>query len=358
MNVSRPASPDATLPSRPPRPSSGAAPARAHGLLGTTLLFLVSVVVALALGEGVLRLLGFTYELRLHMIESTAPNPTETVRNFRIDRDLAWVPGDYDSTLRQAAATHPPLIFMGDSCTQLGWYDEYFERYATADHPGEHVRTANFGCAGYTTHQGLRQLRRDVVPLHPRVVTFYYGWNDHWLSIGIDDEEVSRLNASPLFRFNELRLVQLANKVSVKLRLRRRGQLPVRVSPEQFRNNLLQMVRTAREAGIVPVLVTAPTSHEIGHEPAYLAGRWVANLADLVPLHRRYVGIVREVAQTENVPLCDLAAEFDALPRDEVRTAFFNTDGIHLTDDGNRAVAAGLLSFLDHQGLLDRLLEK
>ncbi len=320
------------------------------------LLLLASVVAALALGEAVLRLAGFRYELRLHMIESTAPDPTETIRRYRIDRDLAWVPEGYEDSLRAARARHPRLVFLGDSCTQLGWYDEYFASYLAAERPGARVRTAKLGCAGYTTRQGLVQLQRDILPLAPRVVTLYFGWNDHWLSIGADDEYVARLNASPLFRLRSLRLVQLANKVAITLERRRHAHVPLRVSPEQFRSNIALMVRAARAAGVVPLLITAPTSHAIGREPRYLEKRWIDNLADLVPLHQRYVQIVREVAAQEGAPLCDLAAEFDAIPRQD-RDAMFNADGIHANEDGNKAIAAGILGCLENDGLLDALTE-
>ena len=322
----------------------------------TALLAIASLVAALALGEAGLRLIGFRYELRLHMIESTAPNPGETVRLYRIDRELAWVPQGYQDSLRAARAARPRLVFLGDSCTQLGWYDEYVVSFAAMEHPGARLRAAKLGCAGYTTRQGLAQLERDILPLAPRVVTLYYGWNDHWLSIGADDEYVSRLNASPLFRLRSLRVVQLVAKVAITLERRRHERVPLRVSPEQFRSNLVRMVRAAQAAGVVPLLITAPSSHVMGREPKYLENRWIDDLTTLVPLHRRYMQIVREVAAEERAPLCDLAAEFDAISQHE-RDVMFNADGIHANDDGNRAIAAGILGCLQSHGLLQDVLE-
>jgi lysophospholipase L1-like esterase len=315
-----------------------------------------SFVLALGVAELVLRALGFRYELRLHMVESTAPVPEETKQDYTIDRDLTWVPNDYADTLRRALAEHPGVAFLGDSCTQLGWYDEYFRTFVSERFPGRRVRTANLASAGWTSHQGLQQMRRDVTRIRPRLATIYYGWNDHWLSIGLDDGEVARLNASPLFRLQTLRLAQLATRAYVGMRSRREHLAPVRVPPEEFRNNLVQMVRVARGAGIVPVLLTAPSSHEVGREPEYLVGRWVRDKSDLVALHRRYVTIVREVSRDEKAPLCDLAADLDALPRDQVRT-LFQEDGIHLTDDGNKVVAGALLQCLERLGLLQQVLE-
>ena len=28
-----------------------------------------------------------------------------------------------------------------------------------------------------------------MIPLHPRIVTIYYGWNDHWVAVGAPDAE-------------------------------------------------------------------------------------------------------------------------------------------------------------------------
>ena len=123
------------------------------------------------------------------------------------------------------------------------------------------------------------------------------------------------------------------------------------MAPEDFRSNLREMARLVREAGAVPVLLTAPTSHERGHEPEHLRERFVPDLAQLVPLHRQYVEIVREVAEESEVVLCDLAAHFDSLSREE-RNRLFSVDGIHPTPEGDARIAELLEDcFESHPGL-------
>jgi lysophospholipase L1-like esterase len=181
-------------------------------------------------------------------------------------------------------------------------------------------------------------MRRDVVSLRPRVVTVYYGWNDHWIGFGVEDEEVYRLTRWPLARFREARLAQLAFKARLALLTRRSGDPPKRVSASDFRSNLRQIVTLAHRHGIVPVLLTAPTSHQSGSEPTRLGERWLRDRRELVPLHRSYVAIVREVAAAERAVLCDLTAEFDEVPEEE-RGAYFWDDGIHLSWKGTRKVS-------------------
>ena len=102
----------------------------------------------------------------------------------------------------------------------------------------------------------------------------------------------------------------------------------------------------------MPVLITAPSSHETGREPAYLARRWMPDLDRLVPTHRRYVEIVRQVAAAEQAPLVDLATSFDELPREQ-RYASFTEDGIHFSPEGNRRAALMLYNSFRQQELIE-----
>jgi hypothetical protein len=105
-----------------------------------------------------------------------------------------------------------------------------------------------------------------------------------------------------------------------------------------FRENLREIAALAHRHGIVPVLLTAPTSHQSGSEPARLGERWLRDRRELVPLHGSYVGIVREIAESEGTVLCDLTARFEQLPLEQ-RGAYFWDDGIHLSWKGTHKVA-------------------
>jgi hypothetical protein len=115
----------------------------------------------------------------------------------------------------------------------------------------------------------------------------------------------------------------------------RREERPPRVSTGEYVDNLREISRRARKAGIVPVLVTAPSNQTRGREPSYLQKRHVNRLADAVPLHLRYVELTREAARSSDAVLCDAFAAIDQLPNKE---RLFRADGIHFTDAGDAAM--------------------
>lgn len=312
-------------------------------------LSVASVALLLAAVEVGLRLTGFSYVLYPQDIEFGKPDPRLMAAAFREDRDLFWVTRDYAQKLEGLHAERPALVLMGDSCTHLGHYDLELEALVSG-RLGNTLAYGNLGVAGWSSHQGRRQLERDVLPLAPAVVTIYYGWNDHWIGFGIEDKNVALVKGVFAGSWSRLRVVQLAAKAVVAMGARKTAY-PNRVSLPDFEDNLRSMVVQARAAGIRPLLVTAATSHREGEEPEELASRWLRELSELVPLHESYVARVRRVARQEGAALCDAAARFAELPREEIERSFM-ADGIHLTAAGDRRLAEMLYECLEREGLL------
>lgn len=309
-----------------------------------------------AAAEVALRVAGFSFPLYPERIEFGWPDPVWLESAYQPDDQLLWVPKDYAETLARLARERPQLLLLGDSCVELGNLDEHVTAKLRARGAGE-IRVAKLGTAGWSSYQGLRQLERDVVGLRPAVVTVQFGWNDHWKGFGIEDAEVGELR-SPLVSLVEgSRLFQLVTKAAIVASQDGREQ-PLRVPPRDFRENLRQIVATARAHGIEAVLLTAPTSHRRGREPSYLLLRQIERLGELVPLHQQYVAIVREVAVETGAPLCDLERAFAALPESAVRLSF-EDDGIHLTQGGGEGydrMAALVLDCFERDGILTKLL--
>lgn len=312
-----------------------------------------STLAALVIGEMALRLSGFSFELYPARVQFGWPDPITLHNRYAVDRELLWVPKDYAARLSAWKGKQLTVVFMGDSCTEFGTYDKLLQSMLLTHDPNSAFTGVNVGVGGWTTFQGLRQLQRDVVPLKPRYVTIYYGWNDHWTSFGIEDKSVGKFNLeTPVLLVklsSKLRVAQLINRAIFTFTQSGPEQghrRPERVSPADFESNLRRMVTIARRNGITPVLLTAPSSHREGHEPKYLAERWLNDLHELVPLHRSYVQIVRRVAADEQVPLVDLAAEFDRFSREALET-LFQEDGIHPTEAGDRKIAQLLYAFFE-----------
>jgi lysophospholipase L1-like esterase len=327
---------------------------RRFGRLG---IVLAASLVSLGMIEVALRVVGFEFHL-YPAVEFGYPDPQQLENNFEPHDEFLWVKKDYDQRLERARANPPHLVLMGCSCTDWGKYDAEILRlwYETPGAPP--LSLSNFGCAGWSTYQGLQQMKRDVVPLAPDVVTIFYGWNDHWIGFGVEDKNVAKLAGSSTNPLLGLRTAQLVTKAMVGLQAEEgresgAGARPKRVALPDFRSNLEQMVDLALANDITPVLMTAPTSHRRGEEPEYLAERWLEDLQDLVPLHQSYAAVVREVATEKGVVLCDLMASIDAMPRRD-SAKLFKPDGIHYTPAGGTAIGRLVYECLDDNDLLPK----
>ena len=298
------------------------------------------VVLALGVGESVLRIARFHFDF-VPALQFGWPDPAALTEAYRPDPDLVWVTKDYTQALAAARRSHPAIVFMGDSCTEFGSYPaRTIEKLKAA---GSELSTGvKLGVGGWSSEQGLTQFRRDIERLHPRVVTIYYGWNDHWVAMGLTDPEITGAHSlRSLARVSRLAQLWLRFRVSMAAR---RTPPPNRVPLPRYEDNLRRLAREAQSVGTVAVFVTAPSNHVPGHEPAYLARRHVRSLSELVPLHTAYVDATRRIAREVDAPLCDAAAAFAALPQPHDR--YFRSDGIHLTEQGDEEMAAILTGCL------------
>jgi len=310
-----------------PRPSVAAA----------LILASLGVVASLALAETALRLAGFEYHL-MPTVQFGWPDPQTIAARYADDPDLFWVTRDYGDKLRAARRTHPEVIFMGDSCTEFGTYPARTLDVLTAE--GAPVTSGmQVAAGGWTSEQGLAQLQRDVLPLHPRVVVIFFGWNDHWMALGPTDPDL-RMARRFLWLADHSRLAQAALEARVGVS-EREGDRPNRVPPARYRQNLDRMAALAKGAGIAPVFVTAPSNYAAGHEPDYLLRRHIQRLSDVIPRHQQYVQLTRTAARESGAVLCDAAAAFAALPGAHDR--YFKADAIHFTPEGDQQLA-GIVS--------------
>jgi len=314
------------------------------------------VLLTTALLELALRAFGFTYHLYPTSLEFGYPDKQVLEDFFEQNDEYLWVSGRAAKNIARAREEKPYLLFSGCSCTEWGGFDEALAKRVSEDPELAPLTYGNLASSGWSSYQGLQQMKRLVPELEPKVVTIFYGWDDHWMGFGVDDKTAIELANSSMLKLQELRVVQFATKAMVQFgkdekRIEGANARPNRVSLPDFRSNLREMVAIARSNNIIPVLITAPSSHVEGEEPQYLEEKFLQDLSRLVPLHRSYVEVVREVAVAENVILCDLAESFEALEREELLT-YMLEDGIHFTPEGGAKVGELLFETLREHDLL------
>lgn len=295
---------------------------------------LFGVLAGFLLGEGALRVTGFEHQV-LPTLQFGWPRPEDIVSAYEVDRDLFWVPRGYPQLLARARLDRPAVVFLGDSCTQLGSYPARTLLRLRRLNPSL-SRGVSFGVAGWSAVQGRVQLERDVLALRPQVATFYFGWNDHWTALGPPDKE-ARSGAVTWFLSQRSRFAQLVLKARLLASLKPAALRPNRVDLDTYRATLVEMGRLCDAAGVRVVFVTAPSNHQPDREPAYLAERHLRRLDELIPLHLAYVQATREAARQGGAVLCDAAERFAANQTERGR--YFRSDGIHLTAEGDEAMA-------------------
>src|SRR4026207_1357545 len=69
-------------------------------------------------------------------------------------------------------------------------YPTLLEKSLREANPGRHVEAITMAVPGYTSHQGLAWLRRDIDYLQPDMVIASFGWNDASLSDAPDREAI------------------------------------------------------------------------------------------------------------------------------------------------------------------------
>jgi lysophospholipase L1-like esterase len=301
----------------------------------------LAVLIPLAVTEAGLRLAGYEFQ-PFPVVQFGWPEPGPLQQFYRSDPDVLWVTKDYEQVLESARQRRPAIVFMGDSCTQFGTYPSKTLQLLASARPSLR-RGVKVGVAGWSVVQGNAQLLRDVLPLHPQVVTIYFGWNDHWVALGPPDADVKRLRLL-MWLTDHLKVAQLTGQVRAAF-APPLTERPNRVDLATYESTLVGMVKAIHTAGAEAVLITAASNHTRGAEPEYLRKRHLRHLEDLVPVHQAYVDATRRAAAASGAVLCDAAAHFAALPAPHAR--FFRRDGIHLTEAGDRELAGILAASID-----------
>ena len=250
------------------------------------------------------------------------------------------------------------IVTLGDSTTFGPREEECAYPYLLQDllRPSP-VEVIDAGVEGYRSDRALVHLQRDVLPLHPDLITVFIGWDDLYQTNPFADSQQLALQASPLQRmlswsttaqaFRQLYYQHLASDLQLNtaddsIRL----VLLQSYRPQAFADRLHRMVKAARDGGADVVLFTWPTVLGPEMPTAELARvvypYYTHSLDELRALYADYQTTVREVATEDHVQVIDIAAWFDGSNKPNLFV-----DTLHFTCAGHALVANRLAPALE-----------
>jgi lysophospholipase L1-like esterase len=240
------------------------------------------------------------------------------------------------------------IICMGNSCT-FGWmikqdqtYPKILERMLREKYPHLKVEVINAGITGYSSFQGKRFLQDNIIGLQPDIITIDFGWNDQWPAASNIEDKNQKLPNQWILDLQDLLLRTEVYKfmkyvVFEFMSHPKEKQVSItksRVSLVDFRNNLEEMIGFCRSSNSKVILLASP----IGHKEIYIENRQYKLVYEV---HQAYNQVVRKVANEMQVPLVDIAKDFEDNPEYYDRGVF-----IHFNAKGSEAVAKNLFECL------------
>jgi len=161
------------------------------------------------------------------------------------------------------------IIALGDSST-LGVGVLNSETYCSileiflnrSKNSSRRYEVINGGAAGYSSLQGLRYLKNDIINYRPDLITIYFGLNDYLYARGQNDRDRPQL-APWIIRIDHVMSYSqfyrlLTGVVSNLINPERKYPPDRRVDLPDFKSNLVQMIAVAREAGAEVILLNVP----------------------------------------------------------------------------------------------------
>ena len=256
------------------------------------------------------------------------------------------------------------IVCLGDSITfgyrvPVAWPDKpqsyardwlpypmLLEQRLRAANPGRQIEVIALAVPGYTTHQGLAWLRRDIEYLQPDIVTACFGWND----IGLRTQSDSEAMPVDWVHVTSRRLMSYSQALTHLTQwLRRRGQAKdqtpapasttARVSQTEYVDNLLEITRLSQSRGAA-TLIIAPVYRDAVTNPPE---------AERIKGHR---DALRTAAQQVGIPYLEIQ-ELTETNHPATKPLFGEL--IHPNHEGHRLMATVLLKHFAAQDMLKGL---
>jgi lysophospholipase L1-like esterase len=253
------------------------------------------------------------------------------------------------------------IVCLGDSVTfgyrvPVVWPDkptEYdpewvpfpmlLEKQLRAANLDRHVEVFPMAVPGYTSHQGLAWLRRDIDRLQPNMVIASFGWNDVSLS-DVPDREAIRTDWYPV---SVRWLIDHSQAFAHATRWLRSGKpatekktRPVpRVREIEYLQNFASIVELTRSRGIGLIVIGAPYRDSTTNPPE-------------AEMMRKYRASLKTSMEQKQVPYLEVLELTEAAS--PANDGFFG-ELIHPNHIGHRLLASELLKLMASKNLVGDL---
>jgi len=224
-------------------------------------------------------------------------------------------------------------------------YPMLMEKQLRAANPNRRIEVFPMAVPGYTSHQGLAWLRRDIGWLQPDLVIASFGWNDVSFS-DVPDREAIRTDWYPVaVRW----LIDHSQAFAHATRWLRSKNQPVaqtqpvkpvtRVSEQEYLDNFGEIVQLVRARGAGLIVIGAPYRDMKTNPPE-------------AALMKQYRASLKGAMEQEKVPYLEVLELTEAAG--SVNEGFFG-ELIHPNHIGHRLLASELLDLMKQKNLLGDL---
>jgi lysophospholipase L1-like esterase len=304
------------------------------------------------------------------------PNLNHVVWDFTVlSTNAAHLRSEQSS--RQLEAKQPGairIVCLGDSVTfgfrvpvvwpdkpteyDHGWlpYPMLLQKTLREANPDRDIEVVTMAVPGYTSHQGLAWLRRDIDRLKPDLLTVSFGWNDasfgdvpdreairtNWSAVGVRwlvDHSQAFAHATRWLRAREAAKLQTEAQAKPQSRPQIRKWPAARVSQPEFLENMIAIEQLARQRGTGVIVIAAPYRDRSSDAPE----------AELMLQYRLALGASMRQRGIPFLEIRELTE--DAYPANE---GWFG-ERIHPNHMGHRLIASELLKLIASNRMLGDL---
>jgi lysophospholipase L1-like esterase len=226
-------------------------------------------------------------------------------------------------------------------------YPMLLEKQLRAANPDRQIEVIAMAVPGYTSHQGLAWLRRDIESLQPDLLIVSFGWNDVSVSEAPDREAIRTNSYAVALRWGISHSQALAHAIkwlrsskSTATPAPGKKQWPVpRVSEQEYIENMNEIVSLAHQRGAGVVVIAAPYRDSVTNPPE----------AELMVRYRK---ALRGVMERQGISFLEITELTEA--------AYPSNQGwfdelIHPNHMGHRLITSELLELLSTEHLTNGL---